>query len=515
MTDRAPWASDAAAACGEDWAPDDDPRQDAYDPIDPQETDPPSRGAFYGAQVNTAEEITDASLAEELGIREWDENARYVADWDCWLFWDGSRWVRAPFVVAIARVRDFLKVKAAEIRADAVGDNTRKADKLVRELRSHRTTTAVYNMARSNWSSIASQDAFDSDHLLLGTPGGTVDLKTGILRAAMRSDMITKSTAVTPAPKGTHAPIWTRFLESTFPDDNGDPDRELISFMQRAAGYAITGLTEEHKLLFLYGRGRNGKGTFVNTLVSICAEYGLTVGSDIFVQQQFQRHRESIAQLHGRRLVAANELPKGATWNDDILKSLTGGDEISANFMRQNSFTFRPQSTLFISGNNRPAFKGVDTAMRERFLLVPFRATFLANSGKQDPRLQDKLRAEWPAILRWAIDGAVEWRRQGLNPPQVVKQASAEYMDDEDAVANFISEYLVPDPDAKTATSEIYPAFRTWREAQGAKQWTQTAMTRALGEEGNVEVKRTRPSSRDNPTSCVIGFRLKTGATFP
>ncbi|WP_025662613.1 phage/plasmid primase, P4 family [Rhizobium sp. IBUN] len=483
---------------------------------------PEVRGSFEDYESSHETVINDDALALELGQKHWDENAKFVASRGNWLFWRGQRWEEADYPVTRGQVRDFLRMKADEVfewaqrqALDASEDKARaisaSAAKVRRTLGAHSTVTAVEQMARSNSKSIAHANSFDGDTLLLGTPGGTVDLKTGKLRPARREDMITKFTAVAPAPSGTPAKVWFDFLRRVFPGDDGYGDLDTIAFIQRAAGYALTGETTEQKLLFLYGTGRNGKGTIMQTLTGILGDYARTVSSSLFMATHGQEHPTGLAQLQGARLVASNEIPKGATWNEEVIKSLTGGDTISARRMRQDFFEFQPQLSLFISGNNKPRFKGVGVSMRERFILVPFSRNFTDDNGQRDPNLGDKLKAEWPAILRWCIDGAGEWLKMGLTPPERVKAASADYLDEEDDILAFVRDCLVPDTEAKTATADIYPAFRKWQEEQGVKSpWTQTAMSRALGEEGNLELKRTRPSGgASSVVNCVVGYRLK------
>ncbi|MBX5202232.1 phage/plasmid primase, P4 family [Rhizobium sp. NZLR1] len=490
-------------------------------PAPPLAAPPEVRGSFEDYESSHETVINDDALALELGQKHWDENAKFVSALGQWYFWRGSRWEDADYPVTRGQVRDFLRMKADEVfewaQRQALESNEDKAKsisaaaaKLRRTLGAHSTVTAVEQMARSNAKSIAYADDFDGDTLLLGTPGGTVDLKTGKLRPARREDMITKFTAVSPAPAGTPAKVWFEFLCRVFPGEDGRGDLETIAFIQRAAGYALTGETTEQKLLFLYGTGRNGKGTIMQTLTGILGEYSRTVSSSLFMATHGQEHPTGLAQLKGARLVASNEIPKGATWNEEVIKSLTGGDTISARLMRQDFFEFQPQLSLFISGNNKPRFKGVGVSMRERFILVPFTRNFTDENGKRDPHLGDKLKAEWPAILRWCIDGAGEWLKMGLAPPESVKAASADYLDEEDDILAFVRDCLVLDKDARTATADIYPAFRKWQEEQGVKSpWTQTAMSRALGEEGNLELKRTRPSGGGSVVNCVIGYRLK------
>lgn len=450
----------------------------------------------HQALAMDTDDLTQDGLALAAGRSGWDENARYVPKWDTWLFWDGERWVKSEWVHAQNKVREFLR-SVANIIHDQKPVEAKK-------LRSKDTTTAIEMLLRSNTSSLSNIDQWDGDIFLLGTPKGTVDLKTGQLIVSRREDYITKFTSIEPAEPNTMHPVWSKFLKDIFAGD-----QEIIDFMQRAAGWALTGDSTEQKLIFNYGKGRNGKGVFMHTLAGIMGDYSKSVDSSVFISSHYQQHSTGIAQMQGARLVEASEIGKGKTWDGEVLKRLTGGDMISARYMRQDNFEFKPQLSLFISGNNKPSFKGIGTSIRERFLLVPFTQSF--TGSKSDPDLEKKLVKEWPAILRWMIDGAIDWRAQGLNPPKTILDASSDYMDEEDDISRFVSTYLEDDLTGKLATSDIYPHFKLWQQSEGAKSvWTITAMTRALSEDGDCTVKpKTRPTNGGNPTSCVIGKKIK------
>jgi P4 family phage/plasmid primase-like protien len=338
--------------------------------------------------------------------------------------------------------------------------------------------------ARSNPGLAASPHQWDADPDLLGTPGGTVDLRTGELHEARRDEYITRLTSVTPAEVGTPAELWEQFLFRVMGNDI-----ELVAFLQRLAGYALTGHTSEHKLPFLFGPGGNGKSVFMNTLRAVMADYATGAPAETFLATNHQRHPTELAGLQGARLVVGSELPAGRAWNESTIKDLTGGDPITARYMRQDYFTFLPQFTLMIYGNHQPSIGAVDEAMRRRILLIPFTAR-IAESEK-DSRLQEKLEDEHPAILRWMIDGAVAWHCYGLAPPRSVIAASEEYLDAEDTLGQFLGEELVADRQAEVRASELYSRYRDWCEQQGTRPWSQKALSQALRERG-YRIEHTR-----------------------
>jgi putative DNA primase/helicase len=434
-------------------------------------------------------DISHDTLANELGASGWNDDAKHVASWGRWLFWTGSFWRVDERLEHMTRTRDFLRAVADDLvkvaNERAVGNDEKEAKRIrgqgramAARLKDKKTVAAVIDLARSNRQSVAVADDFDADLFLLGTPNGTVDLRTGRLRPALRADMITRTTAVAPANVGERPALWLKFLDRVLAGN-----AEHIAFMQRAAGYALTGSVEEHKLLFAFGGGRNGKGVFLNTLRDIWGDYGQKASATTFLQSHNDQHSTSIAALRGARLVFGSELPKGRSWNEAVIKDLTGGDRMRARFMRQDDFEFMPQLTLFIAGNTKPSFHGVDTAIRERVVLIPFTVTI--PEAERDPGLLGKLKEEWPAILRWAIDGAVEWQRRGLDVPADIRAASKEYLDSEDIVGRFLADETEADANSVAAGGWLYERFQKWCEAEGMKaQWSKAAFEKAMEERG-------------------------------
>ena len=439
-------------------------------------------------------DLSHDALARDLGLRGWDRDAKHVAVQGRWYLWDETRWAADTCLRHMTLARAFLQDRAREIRswadrkADAIPD--KDADKLktwavneARGLRSANTIAAVSGLARSNPASISRADEFDADLLLLGTPGGTVDLRSGLLQRPRRENMITKLTAVAPAPPGTPAPHWQQFLNDVL-----DGDSPTIEFLQRAAGYALTGLTSEHKLLFFYGTGRNGKSTFLELLQWLWGDYARRAAATTFLSSVGERHPTDIAGVAGARLVVGSELPKGKSWDEAVLKDLTGGDKMTARFMRGDFFDFVPQMTLMIAGNTMPSLRGVDEALRARMVLVPFTVTIPPE--KRDTSLPEKLKSEGPAILRWAIDGAMEWRRQGLRVPDRVAAASKEYLDGEDLLGQFLADETLTDRAAFTLTADLHARFRQWTDMQGLAAWTSHTFTKELKSRGFHDGRR-------------------------
>jgi putative DNA primase/helicase len=242
-------------------------------------------------------------------------------------------------------------------------------------------------------------------------------------------------------------------------------------------------LTTEHALLFLWGTGRNGKGVLLNTVSRILGDYAVQAPFETFMANRHARHETELAMLHGARLVTVPEVPKGARWNEARIKAMTGGDPITARFMHRDYFTFDPQFKIIISGNHRPHLSAVDEAIRARFNLIHFGVTIPAE--EQDLKLIDKLVPEHPAILRWIIDGCLEWQRIGLAPPAAVRATTEEYLAGEDLIAQWLDDATEIRPAAWESTASLFTNYANWAKAAGElpgskKEFSQTLIDRGF-----------------------------------
>jgi putative DNA primase/helicase len=333
-------------------------------------------------------------------------------------------------------------------------------DGLQRKITSSQTVSAVERLARCDPEHAATVAQWDSDPWLFSTPVGVVDLKTGELREHSRGDYITKLAGAGPGGELADCPRWLSFLDRVT-----DGRTELAGFLQRMCGYALTGITREHALFFLHGTGANGKSVFLGTVSGILAEYGKTAAIETFIASRNEHHPTDVAGLQGARLVTAFETEDGRRWAESKIKSLTGGDRVSARFMRQDFFEFTPQFKLLIAGNHKPRLRAVDEAMRRRFNLVPFAVTIPENERDKD--LAEKLRDEWPGILQWMIEGCLAWQREGLNPPEIVRTATETYFADEDAISRWIEEACTVGRQFETSCAQLFANWKSWCEQNG------------------------------------------------
>lgn len=299
----------------------------------------------------------------------------------------------------------------------------------------------------------------------------TVELRSGLVRPPRREDYSTKCAGV--GDPGGDCPLWRKFLVEITAGDT-----ELQAYLQRMAGYCLTGVTTEHVLFFLYGTGANGKSVFLNTLTSIWGDYAVVAPMETFVATHGDRHPTDLAGLRGARLVTAQETEDGQRWAEAKIKALTGGDPISARFMRQDFFTYIPQFKLVIAGNHKPSLRSVDEAIRRRIHLVPFTVTIPPD--KRDRELFDKLKPEWPGILQWAVDGCLEWQRIGLAPPPAVRGATDEYLAAEDSFVAWIEDCCTTGRWRWGSGERLWGSWKAWAERSNEPPGTRKAFAQTM-----------------------------------
>ncbi|MEE8041625.1 MAG: phage/plasmid primase, P4 family [Pseudomonadales bacterium] len=399
---------------------------------------------YQESHADNSPAFSEDALGREFTRRHGDD-LRYVAGWGRWLMWDGTHWAFDETMRSFDLARDVCRKAAQECNKGA------------KQVASAKTVAAVEKLAKADRQHAATVDQWDADPWLLNTPGGVVDLRTGETRENRRGDYCSKVTAVA---RGGKCSEWLEFLKRITGGDD-----ELQNFLKRVTGYGLTGLTREHALFFLYGTGANGKSTFVNAVAGVAGDYHVTSGMETFTASNTDRHPTELAALRGARLVTATETEEGRRWAESRIKQLTGGDPIAARFMRQDLFEFVPQFKLVIAGNHKPQLRNVDEAMRRRLHLVPFTVTI--PEDERDEQLGESLKAEWPGILDWMIEGAVEWGMMGLQPPAGVRDATREYLSAEDALATWIEDRCHEGPDFKTRTPELFASWKLWAEKAG------------------------------------------------
>ena len=419
--------------------------------------------------------LTDLGNARRL-VERHGRDLRYVPAWKCWQVWDGQRWGRDDTGEVVRRAKETATSMLAEASAGADEDRRKVLAKHALKTEGDPRIRAMISLAASEPGIPVSPADMDTDALLLNVSNGTLELRTCELRAHRREDLLTKLVPVAYDPEAL-SPTWLSFLQRSM-----DGDVAMVEFLQMAAGYSLTGSTSEQVCFIGHGSGANGKSTFVRTLTDLGADYATWTPTQTLLARQGERIDNDLARLRGARMVVAVETSGGRRLAEALVKQLTGGDRVTARFLFGEFFEFTPQFKLWLMTNHRPEIRGTDHAIWRRIRLIPFTVTI--PPAEQDPELPEKLRAEFPGILRWAVEGCRIWRKEGLGTPMPVLDATAAYRATMDQIGSFLRECCEQEAEAKVGATELYKAYLAWCESNRESEQSQRRFGEGLAERG-------------------------------
>ncbi len=389
---------------------------------------------------------------------------RYSYESKKWYCWNGKYWQEDR----TGKIKRLAKKTVRQMYAEAANiqdDRDREAFiKHALKSESENRLKAMVSLAQSEPGIPILLNQFDADPFLLNCQNGTINLRTGELQEHKRGDYLTKISPIEYNPK-IRSKVWETFLDRVIPDP------QVRAFVQRFAGYSITGDVSEEKFAFSYGPPATGKSTFLRAVMAAAGDYACTADFEAFLSNKNRGGpRNDIARLAGKRFVVSVEVEDGRKLAEGLVNQLTGGDIVTARFLYQESFEFVPQFKLWFAANNRPKVTGPDGAIWRRILQIPFREVIPAN--ERNPELKNILcdtEITGPAILAWLVEGCLAWQQEGLNPPDAVKQTTEEYRQEMDPLADFIADKCVMVPQARVSNPEIWKAYKTWCEENGER----------------------------------------------
>lgn len=405
---------------------------------------------------------SEDALAQRF-VAEFGPEWRHVSLWGTWLHWDGRKWSTDETLLALHHIRTLVRTVARQLQA-------REA----RKLATSRTFNAVERIASSDPRVATHPSDWDSHVSLLNTPSSVLDLGSGEMFDHDPALLLTQSTTVSP---GGECPTWTRFL-----DDITGGDADLGAYLARICGYCLTGDTREQVFFFFHGAGANGKSVFLQTVSKVLGSYAATAPLDSFMIGRGSSHPTDLAGLRGKRLVTVSETEPGRAWAESRIKTITGGDPIRARLLYRDFFEFTPTFKLIVAGNHRPQLTGVGEAMRRRLHLVPFDVTI--PQGKRDRTLAQRLERELGGILQWMLDGHSDWKKNGLAPPERIREASQAYFADEDLVGQWIDETCELGINLTASARALFTSWGAWAEANGVDRGSQKTLGEALRSRG-------------------------------
>lgn len=419
-----------------------------------------------------------------------------------WYLWNGHFWEKDfsnESMSSISEVVEFYHEKIAEIRTEInlayQMDEEAVAKKLksvetkfqtrVQQLNTNARRKNILSLAATGKQSLAIKgDVWDRHPMLLACANGVVDLETGQLKDSCPTDYLKTASPTEWQGLNCPAPTWDQFLLQIF-----DGDAEIVAYLHRLLGYAITGMTTEHVLPVFCGQGRNGKGTIFEVLSRILGDIAKPCGPELLVEVSGLKSGSAaspeIMDLMGRRIAWTSETDGNRTFNMAKVKRLTGNDSLKGRHLFKDLVTFDPTHKLFLLTNSKPHADANDYAFWKRIQLLNFPISFVDdpvkdNERERDPHLMSKLLEEKSGILAWLVRGCLEWQRININPPDKILRDSSEYQAEEDVLGAFIDETCTVGPNNKVSAKVLYDAYKKWAIESGHRPWSLTTFGKKM-----------------------------------
>lgn len=428
-------------------------------------------------------DLSDQGNAQRM-LQHCGHDLLFVAGaWQKWMIWNGVHWeidetntVQSLFKQSVDYNISKIKSALEKLKTENPASKTPNKNEGLKELEkalSFLSRSRNMDKLRAGISSAESENVTIPHTILNGCKNkiacknGTIDLITGELISPRREDYLTQAVSTEFHPDSP-CPNWVNFLWQIFIDPTTKtPDHRLINYVQKLLGLALTGkATTENIFPIFFGAGGNGKSTFINCIQEVIGN-SISYGADpkFLMESRQQDHPTTLASVHGKRLIIAQEPSPGSRLDTSLIKSLTGGDQLSARRMREDLWSFTPEALVVLVSNELPLVRETTDGIWRRIVVIPFLARFQGTD--RDPLLKEKLLAEKEGILRWLVDGAVLYAKEGLIQPHTVHTASANYRNEENVAARWFADCAVLDPDCKTKAITIQQNFHDWLRIHG------------------------------------------------
>jgi putative DNA primase/helicase len=398
-------------------------------------------------------QFTDTTNAYRL-LTEYGKDIRYNAPWKKWLVWNGSHWELDDGYLIHDRGLKMIRGIYEELLKTSDYRDRLDIEKHGVQSESARRRKALIEVASWIPELNVKTDNLDKDPWLFNVRNGTVDLRTGEIREHKPEDLITRIANVD-YDRNADCPAWKKFIMEIM-----DYNAELIRFIQNAAGWAVTGDTSEQTMFFLFGTWANGKSTFLNTIMNLLGDYATATPTETFMRKSGDQITNDIARLRGTRFVTTTEAEHGRRLSEPLIKQITGNDRMTARFLYGEFFNFVPTFKIWMATNHKPVIKGTDHGIWRRIKLIPFITRI--EEENQDKHLEQKLMQESSGILNWLIEGAKRWCTEGLNTPNIIISATAEYRSEMDVLGNFIKERCMQTDNVSIRSRELFKSYQDW-----------------------------------------------------
>ena len=407
-------------------------------------------------------------------LRAYEDTIRYCITWDKFLVWNGTNWEIDARGFVQERIPIFIHQMYRIMRF--INDRILKADfeKHLIKSESFRRIQAIVGLLKMQPSIKVIEKELDTDIYLFNVEGLTLNLKTGKAKEPNIKNLITKKSRFI-YEKDAECPTWNLFLFNK--------DLQLIRFIQKAMGYALSGDVSEQCLFILWGTGANGKSTFLNVMLELFGDYALSTGIETFMKKNSEQSND-IARLKGMRLVTTSEIEQGRQISESLIKMVTGEDALTARFLYGEYFSFKPTFKIFMATNHKPKIRGADNGIWRRIKMIPFTVTIPPE--QRDKNLTEKLIAENSGILNWLLKGYAMWKKEGLEEPAAVREANEEYRMDMDSVGTFVTDCLELDASLqwRLPTNLLYQTYIKWCSKNNERVMSQKWLGMRMSEKG-------------------------------
>ncbi len=444
-------------------------------------------------KAQTKEPFTDVWNAS-LFLEKYGDSIKYCDSLGGWFIWDGTRWERDEKF----QILKLAKNTAKQMYQMSKATNDKFLFKHAVRSESEARLKAMVNLVRSEGVAARSDD-FDKDLIFLNCKNGTLNLETGELKSHSKDDFITRRVELE-YHKDAQCPEWRRFLMTIF-----QGDMQLIDFMQKAVGYSLSGSTKEQCVFILYGVGMNGKSTFLKHIFRILGDYAINTPATTLMEKYNDSIPNDVARLKGTRFVTALESGKSKALAEAQIKQLTGDDPISARYLHREYFDFFATFKIFFATNHKPNISGTDKGIWRRIVTIPFERVI--QPKERDPKLDEKLSAEYEGILNWAVEGFQAWQKQGLGRPDKVVAATNEYQEESDLIGNYIEERCVLGQDCKVQSGVILKDIQQWAKDIGLRYINRNEFIDYMKKRGFVKDRLTHGGDKGNLYWFGVGLK--------
>lgn len=437
---------------------------------------------------------TDVGNAKKFADREYFD-LLYCDLWGKWRVWDGRRWKQDDTMEVKRRAVHMVESMIDELKCFCESSDRRAYFNHIIRSQSDARINALINLAKADERIAVTPDLFDQDPYKLNFLNGTLDLKTNAFNPHRREDRITKICNAY-YDEAAECPKWQKCLDTWLKGNKED-----ILFLQKAIGYSLTGDTSEHVFFILFGTGRNGKTTFIDTVRYVLNDYSVSTPVETILQKRNAGIPNDVARLKGARFVTASEADEGQKLAESLIKQMTGGDTISARFLYGEFFDYKPEFKLWLATNHKPLIKGTDRAIWARVRLIPF--DVMIPEEQRDKELVNKLRCEASGIANWMIKGYQLWKSEGhLKASENIIKATGEYKAEMDDLGNFLLDRCEQESRHMVYNKNLFAAYLDWCDAEGLKALSQKTFTLYMKERGFM-------NRTTNKGKIWLGLKLK------